>query len=126
VFFWKVVYYVENTQLKRAAFMMGQMQGLLDLSISLPNPSNRLITEQLNSHRSEYFSDYEDAALFQVEVEFVEAVTKLAFHPAAEDFQDPRASKLIWHSLETTNEAFTYPHPDEDHIPEGRFNNMVL
>ena len=91
--FWKVVYYTEDGKnLSRAGFLMGQENILFDKGMAIRKV--RPAAERLAIH-DRLFQDFEDAAIYQVNIQTIEQLSRLTFSPALEPYHDDRPLKLI-------------------------------
>jgi len=55
------------------------------------------------------FDDYEDAAMYQVNVSMVEKLTGLGFSPAKDPYRDNRPVKLILQEVEVGGDLESFP-----------------
>ncbi|RXK86373.1 DNA/RNA non-specific endonuclease [Filimonas effusa] len=92
--FWKIVYYLDETgTLSRAGFLMGQENALFEKKIVVRR-TKAAIAEAADFSVS-YFQDFEDAAIYQVNISTIEKLSKLKFPPALEPYHDDRPLKLV-------------------------------
>jgi len=92
--FWKIVYYTDDgKRLSRAAFLMGQENVLYEQGIVVQKATENIVA--VAEARAAYFQDFEDAAIYQVNMATIETLTQLRFAPAFEPYQDERPLKLI-------------------------------
>ncbi len=97
VLFWKVVYFSgDGKNLYRVAFLMSQQKLLLQRRIVKKKE------EELEAvvPKPELFHDFEDAAIYQVNIRVIEQLTKLTFSDAHEPYRDNRAIKIILKQVE--------------------------
>lgn len=95
--FWKLIYFTpDGKTLYRVAFLMGQKELLFKRKIVKPRD------EELEGFiiESTIFDNYEDAAMYQVNVNVVEKLTGLHFSPANDPYRDDRPVKLILKEVE--------------------------
>lgn len=126
--FWKVVYFDNGQELARVGFMMSQEKALKTAGVAFVTPSALNEGFILHKRRTDYFDNYKDAALYQVNVSFIEELTGLRFHSAAEPYQDTRARELILHEIQVPmQEAHELiPGIVDDKGKEYDFTNMDL
>ena len=87
--FWKVIYYQNNNTLHRTAFLTSQKNLLEKRRIVKPSARGE---EQIDS---DLFMTFKDAETYQVRVEFIENISGLTFHEAAENFVEDTPEELI-------------------------------
>ncbi|WP_194767491.1 DNA/RNA non-specific endonuclease [Tamlana sp. I1] len=87
--FWKVIYYQNNDKLHRTAFLTSQKKLLEKRRIVKPVVRS---DEQLES---DLFMTFKDAETYQVRVDFIEKLSGLKFHEAAENFVEETPEELI-------------------------------
>lgn len=107
--FWKLVYFTaDGKTLSRVAFLMGQKKLLLKRGIAKPKE------EELEGVilKPTIFDDYEDAAMYQVNVSVVEKLTGLGFSPARDPYRDDRPVKLILQEVEIGGDLESFPAND--------------
>jgi endonuclease G len=114
--FWKVVYYDNGQELARVGFMMSQEKALKEAGIAFITPVSLKEGFLLHERRQDYFADYKDAALYQVNVSFIEELTGLRFHGAVEPYQDARARELILQEIQV-------PIHEADNLIRGSAND---
>lgn len=98
--FWKLVYFTaDNKNLHRVGFLMGQKELLLKRGIA------KFKEEELESAvpKPAIFDDYEDAAMYQVNISIIENLTGLKFSPANEPYKDTRPAKIILKEVEISD-----------------------
>ncbi len=95
--FWKVVYFTaDGKTLSRVAFLMGQKNLLFERRIVREKE-----TELESVVRDPFlFTDFKDAAAYQVNIASVEKLTGLSFAPALEPYKDSRAAEIIMRQVE--------------------------
>jgi endonuclease G len=126
--FWKVVYYDNGLELARVGFMMSQEEALKRAGIAFVTPAPLKEGFLLQKRRKDYFADYKDAALYQVDVSFIEELTGLRFHGAVEPYQDTRARELILQKIQVPiHEANNIASGSaKDEVQGYDFTNMEL
>ena len=87
--FWKVVYYQHNGSLYRTSFLTSQKKILEKRRIVKPT------TRADDAEKSNLFMTFKDAETYQVRVDFIESLSGLTFHNAAENFDDDTPEELI-------------------------------
>lgn len=87
--FWKVIYYKNNNNLHRTGFLTSQ-KNLLEKR-RIVKPSVRADIEKT----SDLFMTFKDAETYQVRVDFIESISGLTFHEAAENFVENTPEELI-------------------------------
>ncbi len=98
--FWKLVYFTaDGKTLNRVAFLMGQKKLLF---------KRRLVRKkegELEAMGREpvLFTDFKDAATYQVNVNTVERLTRLSFPEAFEPFRDARPSEIVKEAVEVSD-----------------------
>lgn len=103
--FWKIIYFSgDGKTLNRVAFLMGQQNLLLQKGIAKKKEEE---LEQLKPP-VKLFDDFEDAAMYQVNIALVEKLTGLAFSPASEPYKDTRPAKVVLKQVEV-NELESFP-----------------
>ena len=118
-FFWKVVYYTnDDEQLNRAAFMMGQREALLRRAVIKDEILTHLREFKVVEMKRDYFADYADAALYQVQTGIIEKLTNLRFPLAHEQYGDTRPLQLIFDEVQVSllEQATAIPHHAFDNI----------
>lgn len=103
--FWKLVYFTADSKtLHRVGFLMGQKQLLLKRGIA------KIKEDELESvvPKPKIFDDYEDAAMYQVNISVIEKLTGLQFSPANEPYKDTRPAKIVLKEVEISDlESFS-------------------
>jgi len=87
--FWKVIYYQSNNTLHRTGFLTSQKNLLEKRRIVKPAARGEDLTG------SDLFMTFKDAETYQVRVEFIENISGLTFHEAAENFIEDTPEELI-------------------------------
>ena len=114
--FWKVIYYSpDGKTLKRVAFLMGQKDLLLERKIAKPKP----VDDELESSKppavDPLFTDFENAATYQVNVSTVEKLSGLKFPDAEDPFKDDRLLKIVLKQVEVDDALESFrPEGSED------------
>jgi endonuclease G len=96
--FWKVVYFTNDGEnLSKVGFMMGQENLLLQRKIVTPV---RTLKAFAALPEKDFFMDFEDAAVYQVNLSTVEKLSGIKFPAAKEPYSDKRPVKLILKEIE--------------------------
>lgn len=117
VLFWKLVYFSgDGKTLNRIAFLMGQKNLLLKRKIARPKETE---LETIKA-KPPIFDDFEDAAMYQVNISVVEQLTGLTFSSAHEPYKDTRKVKVVLKQVEVEGlESFPGSGDDLDFQLEG-------
>lgn len=93
--FWKVIYFTKSDrQLYRVAFLVGQKHLLKEHGIVDESRSTE------DSEEDKLFMDYKKAETYQVNVQLIEELTGLSFHPAEDPFQDDKPNEVVLTKVE--------------------------
>ncbi|MGH1387636.1 DNA/RNA non-specific endonuclease [Kordia sp.] len=95
--FWKVVYYVKDEQLYRAGFLTSQRRQMQKKRIIKP------VSRSEEGVRSTHFNSFKDAETYQVNVSFIEQISKLSFEAATETFQSDDPERIILSRVNVRN-----------------------
>ena len=105
--FWKVVYFKkEDGKLYHIGFLMGQEELLKTEFERLDGLKAKDIKEAADKTIPP-FEGYKNKAVFQVKISFIEALTKLKFHPAIDPYKDSRAAKEIIEKVQLAKKGIT-------------------
>ncbi len=100
--FWKVVYYTEDGRhLSCAAFLMGQEAALFKKKIVYRKPATALASISEIAAGS-FFQDFNESAIYQVNMSTISLLTGLKFAPAQEFYTDSRPLELIIKKVQVT------------------------
>jgi endonuclease G len=124
--FWKIVYYsTDGKTVSMAGFLMGQQNSLVKKGIVVQKvqPSAERLAIQ-----AEIFQNFEDAAIYQVNIGTIEKLSGLRFAAARQPFMDSRPLKLIIEKVQVpaTAEARKGINVLEDTHEQVLFSNMKL
>lgn len=97
--FWKVVYYVKDNALHRAGFLTSQQRQMQKKRIVKP------VSRSEEGIRSTHFNSFKDAETYQVNVSFIEQISRLSFEAAAEMFQSNDPEKIILSRVNVRSDA---------------------
>jgi len=96
--FWKVVYFTNDGEnLSKVGFMMGQEDLLTQRKIVKPL---RMLKAFASLPEKDFFIDFEDAAIYQVNLSTIEKLSGIKFPTAKEPYKDKRPVKLILKDIE--------------------------
>lgn len=96
VYFWKIVYYIDNNkELCRVAFLVGQKE--------LLEKSGLLLTSRSIRRKRTTFSRFRKGDTFQVNVKLIERLTGCSFHPAKDVYKDKRSPALVLEEVQAGN-----------------------
>ncbi|EDP95034.1 probable protease [Kordia algicida OT-1] len=97
--FWKVVYYVKDNELYRAGFLTSQQRQMQKKRIVKP------VSRSEEGVRSTHFNAFKDAETYQVNVSFIEQLSRLSFQAAAEMFQSNDPEQIILSRVNVRSDA---------------------
>lgn len=101
--FWKIIIYPKSDgKLYRVGFMMSQERLLIN---------NGIVKEdelELGTEEDNLFLEFENANTYQVNVSFIEQLTKLKFHDAIDSYTDVRSKELVLKEIDINPDLESY------------------